>query len=127
MPRYSDDNSPFHFTLALLSILPLAAWKGFVLTRLWTWFVVPLGMPGLSVWHAAGLGVLVGWLTDSAAIISALTSDEQDGQTSDEQDGQTSDEQDGQTSGGKLGHIIVIGLVGPLFAWVLGAVYHALM
>lgn len=45
--------------LYLLLVVPLAAWCGYVVSRLWTWFVVPLGVPHVGVWHAAGICALV--------------------------------------------------------------------
>jgi hypothetical protein len=32
---------------------------GAVMARLWSWFVVPLGLPGIGVAHAVGLSVIV--------------------------------------------------------------------
>lgn len=42
------------FTLAVL----LWFWKGFVLMKLWGWFLVPFGLPGIGITHAMGLLVL---------------------------------------------------------------------
>lgn len=37
---------------------------GFVAMHLWRWFIAPLtGWPVLTVWQAAGLATVVGWLT----------------------------------------------------------------
>jgi hypothetical protein len=44
---------------ALLFILPLGVWEGWVVSQLWSWFVVPLGVQQLGIWHAAGLSTLV--------------------------------------------------------------------
>lgn len=33
-------------------------WGGFVIARLWAWFVMPLGAPFIGVLHAAGLVLL---------------------------------------------------------------------
>ena len=35
--------------------IPLAIWGGFVFSKLWEWFVVPLGLQPLGVAHAVGL------------------------------------------------------------------------
>lgn len=40
--------------------LPLVLLQGFVFAKLWLWFVVPLGVRALGVWHACGLLLLVG-------------------------------------------------------------------
>jgi len=45
--------------LALLLALPSLVFRAFVLTRLWHWFVAPLGLPDIGVAHALGL-VFVG-------------------------------------------------------------------
>lgn len=52
---------PFAFlAIALLAIWSINVfWGGFVAATLWGWFVVPLGAPAISFWHAAGLGALV--------------------------------------------------------------------
>lgn len=47
---------------AALASVPLRAW---VLVKLWLWFVVPLGLPAIGLWHAMGLGSLLGLLTYS--------------------------------------------------------------
>jgi hypothetical protein len=40
--------------------------SGFALSILWRWFVVPLGMPVIGIWHAAGLAALLGFATMKA-------------------------------------------------------------
>ena len=51
--------------LALL--LPLSIWFGFAASHLWTWFIVPLGVPAIGVWHAAGISTLIGLFLSSIA------------------------------------------------------------
>lgn len=47
-----------------LLLLPMVLLEGWVLTKLWVWFVVPLfGLPALGVWSAAGIALVVGLLT----------------------------------------------------------------
>lgn len=42
--------------LLVLALLPFGvAFRAFVLSRLWAWFLVPLGVPALAVGHALGL------------------------------------------------------------------------
>lgn len=45
----------------LLLLMPYAAWAGFVVLKLYRWFVLPAWptMPPLGVWHVAGLMLLV--------------------------------------------------------------------
>lgn len=47
----------------LLIALILALVRGYVLSALWGWFVVPLGVKELSIAHAIGLAVIVNFLT----------------------------------------------------------------
>lgn len=49
--------------LILLLTLPAVAWEGFVLSILWRWFLVPLGVAPVGVWAAAGIALVVGVLT----------------------------------------------------------------
>ncbi len=49
------------FAIALV----LAAWKAFVLSIVWGWFVVPLGAPAIGVLHAYGLMLMLSLVTFS--------------------------------------------------------------
>jgi len=33
--------------------------QAYVTSTIWGWFMVPLGVPAIGLWHAAGLGILV--------------------------------------------------------------------
>lgn len=37
--------------------------NGYVLSILWVWFVVPLGLPVISVAHCIGIAMVSSWLT----------------------------------------------------------------
>ena len=67
--KKENENAGIFALLGLILALPLAAWSGFVISKLWEWFVSPLGVPHLSVWHAAGVSVLIRLLTTDAAIL----------------------------------------------------------
>ena len=41
-------------------MLVIGVLNAFVVSSLWGWFVVPLGMPSIGIAHAWGLGILVG-------------------------------------------------------------------
>ncbi len=43
------------FIVVLALIVACALWGGFAASVLWGWFVVPLGVPEVSVLHAMGL------------------------------------------------------------------------
>ncbi len=40
-------------TLALSLVITL--WFGFVISMLWGWFIVPLGVTAINTWHAVGI------------------------------------------------------------------------
>lgn len=43
-------------------IVGMALWNGYLLSVLWGWFVVPLGVPSIGVAHAIGLALIAGLL-----------------------------------------------------------------
>lgn len=43
-------------------------WSGFVFSTLWGWFMVPLGVQAISVFHAAGINYLACSLLGSRGI-----------------------------------------------------------
>lgn len=49
--------------ILLLMIVPSAIVRGFVLMKMWLWFIVPLGVNAISITHAIGLATLAGLLT----------------------------------------------------------------
>jgi hypothetical protein len=51
--------------VTLLFSIPLCAYWGWIFSILWSYFVVPLGVPAIGSWHAAGLMLLVGLLKGS--------------------------------------------------------------
>ncbi len=54
--------------LRLLPLMPIAIlWNSFVLFWLWRWFVVTLGVTGISYWHAIGLELLLGFCRNGIA------------------------------------------------------------
>jgi hypothetical protein len=55
--------------LAVIGIFILMAiLRGFVLTYLWDWFVVPLGVTDIGAAHALGIALLLGWITREGAV-----------------------------------------------------------
>ena len=36
---------------------------GWVMTYLWKWFIVPLGVPPITLFHALGINLMAGYLT----------------------------------------------------------------
>lgn len=51
-------------------IVPLALLRGWVLSLLWGWFIVPLGVPAVGVVHAIGIAFVVGMFTSAAKVDS---------------------------------------------------------
>lgn len=50
-------------TLTILLGIPTALIGGWALSELWGWFIVPLGAPAISVIHAVGLKLTIGFVT----------------------------------------------------------------
>ena len=50
-----------HLVLLLLSML----WTGFVIMNLWNWFIVPLGVISITLFHAIGIDMLISLMTPS--------------------------------------------------------------
>jgi hypothetical protein len=51
---------------ALMAVPFLAVLRGWVLSILWAWFMVPLGMRPIGIAHAIGVGILVSMFTMNA-------------------------------------------------------------
>jgi len=56
----SDDAAPL---VGLLSLPFLFLIKGLVLSTLWSWFIVPLGVPAISIPMAIGIGIVAAYMT----------------------------------------------------------------
>lgn len=48
-------------TIGLLVVATL--WRAWVLTVLWSWFLIPLGAPAISITSAIGISLVVGMFT----------------------------------------------------------------
>lgn len=68
-------SSPVSIAATLTLAVPAVLFRAFVITRLWTWFAVPLGLIEITIAHALGLQVLVGFMLRSMV---ANKSDEPD-------------------------------------------------
>ena len=66
----------FMFATPLILIGMIALWfisslmKGFVLTKMWVWFVIPLfpTLPMLTLWQAVGLAMIPAFITASTTV-----------------------------------------------------------
>lgn len=85
--------------------VPAALLRGWVLSLLWAWFVVPLGVPPITYLHAVGISLLASLLThkNSPADDAALEK---------------------KNAHEKIVEGIATMLVGPLFVLLLGWLIH---
>jgi hypothetical protein len=44
--------------IVLIALFPIIILRGFVLSRLWAWFLIPLGLPSIGVAHAIGIALI---------------------------------------------------------------------
>lgn len=49
--------------LYLCAAAPLAVWEAFALTQLWFWFLVPLGVPAITLAQGVGISLIAAILT----------------------------------------------------------------
>lgn len=59
----SDNKSCLSAIGALLLVPVIALYAGWVISILWGWFVVPLGVPSVGAVHAYGLALVVAMFT----------------------------------------------------------------
>jgi hypothetical protein len=52
----------------ILAMPVMIAWRGYVLSLLWAWFAVPMGLPPIGVAMACGLSTVVALLTLDASV-----------------------------------------------------------
>lgn len=45
--------------LSIMAIPIFILFNGFIIMKLWLWFIVPLGVPILTIWHAFGIASFV--------------------------------------------------------------------
>lgn len=67
MSRIHDEAEKRADALAAIVLLPVCMFAhAFVLSKLWLWFVAPLGVQVVGMAHACGLAVIVGMLSGSS-------------------------------------------------------------
>lgn len=68
----NDESKPSGTLLAMFYILfiPGIWWYGYVISTMWRWFLVPLGVPSIGVAHALGIAVTIGMMR--ANVVSAV-------------------------------------------------------
>jgi len=53
-------------TVTFIGLFVTSLYRGFVLSLCWVWFVVPFGTPAISIAHAMGISLVVGFLTSKS-------------------------------------------------------------
>jgi len=53
-------------TVTFIGLFVTSLYRGFVLSLCWVWFVVPFGAPAISIAHAMGISLVVGFLTSQS-------------------------------------------------------------
>jgi hypothetical protein len=94
-----DDEAVAKIIAALISVPVAIIWRAWVLMVMWEWFVSPFGAAAIGMAHAAGLSLLLGYVTKEGAKTEEKT----------------------------LGDHIATALVGPGLALAFGWVFHAFM
>lgn len=62
MAKWNEEIGAGLGCLAIVMLFAAVPVQASVVVTLWRWFVVPLGAPSVSFWHAAGLAALVNYL-----------------------------------------------------------------
>jgi hypothetical protein len=91
------------FAMMAVVIASAAVWRGLILSFLWLWFLVPIGVPAIGAVHGAGIALLAGMFLTSV---------------------QKKQEQKGRHPAAVLFEDIV---ATPLLILALGAIVHAFM
>lgn len=90
---------------SLIISIPTSIWSGFVLTKLWMWFIVPVfALAPLTIVPAIGLALVVSFLTFHLPY-----------------------EKSKPDYSGLLAHQLSVGFIRPLFALFFGYIVHLFM
>lgn len=103
-----DDGAKLFWGILLLLTIPIVAiWRGFVLTKMWGWFITPFGVHQIGLAHAIGIS-----LTASVFLLALKTREPERSDKSDRH---------------KLIEGFVFAALGPPIFWLFGAIAHAFM
>lgn len=86
--------------------IPTVMLRGFVLSRLWQWFIAPLGVAQIGIAQAIGISILVGLLA---------------------KDGKPKDDDEDTPALGKACVALLVATFASLVSWGLGAFIHGFM
>lgn len=70
------DRHPAELALAIVILLASMPLWGWALSKLWLWFLVPLGVPRVGMWHASGVAIVIALMRANAD--KAFTLSQQD-------------------------------------------------
>lgn len=99
------DNESAIGCLAMAMLAPQAIWSGYVLSKLWLWFVVTtFEIAPLSIPAAIGVSLVVRYLTYSAPVVDKTKS-----------------------SADRLFEAVIYAFITPLFALVVGSIVNLFM
>ena len=105
--KKNDDADPWFVAFVYLVFMaPAVMYGAWVTSVVWGWFLVPLGLPVVGLWHAAGLNMIIGWLTLYPLRDWSAAK---------------------QTSTGKLALWLTHAFFSPTAILAFGWIYHALM
>jgi len=111
------------FSLAqFLLFFPAIVWSGWVLTQLWGWFVVPLGVIPIGIWHAVALWSICSWLSGSSSVIIWLQLDKSE-INQDQDDLEKKQKQDKANMKQTFIHFVSYYMIFPTIAWLFGKLY----
>lgn len=112
-PITRDDDKVWKIITTIASTILLtsvsAIFRGFVLTKLWVWFVVPFGVMQISLIHGIGISIIIGFLTYQQNAASGGNKDRDD------------------TAAMVMVSTFIEGIMYVAFAWGIGAVVHSFM
>lgn len=68
-----DDDVIWKGVASIVGVIVGTVLSAWVLTQMWGWFIVPLGVASIGMAHAWGLIILIHWLTDHNAKTEEMT------------------------------------------------------
>lgn len=89
------------------AIFALVAFRGFVLSYLWAWFLVPLGLPEIGIAHAIGIAMMMALVAKNV-----------------EKEDEKREPTEALTRSTRW---FAVAFAGTLFAWGMGYILHEIM
>lgn len=70
--KNKDEASTGVLVFSLLALVPLVLLNCYVIATLWGWFLVPLGLPAVTMAHAFGIDALLSYLVGAGSAVHML-------------------------------------------------------